>query len=307
MRAVRLILLLPLLFITQACSAASAFLPTPTPTLVPSPTPAVTSIPPLTVEQLKNAEYTLTGSDNSSHSYQLVNGEYKKGGDPTAPDYADITLLDFFPIGDLNGDGAADAAVLLAANYGGSGVFVSVAAVLNNNGQPHHVASTIVDDRPKINKLEIQNGAIFLDAVVHGPNDPMCCPAVPVTRTYKLIGPSLVMVNATSQTPDGQSRAITIDQPLSGADASGALTITGKVTIAPFENTLHMRTYNKQGNELTSGPVMVAAANPGAPGTFSFTLDLSAFPPGRMYIEIADLSAADGSIMALASVEVNVR
>ncbi len=55
------------------------------------------------------------------------------------------------------------------------------------------------------------------------------------------------------------------------------------------------------------GPVNVDAADLGAPGTFNVTLDLGAFPPGRIRIELSDLSAADGSVLALDSVMVIVR
>jgi hypothetical protein len=79
------------------------------------------------------------------------------------------------------------------------------------------------------------------------------------------------------------------------------------VTIAPFENNLSYRVYDEQGNELAAGPIMVDAPDFGAPGTFTATLDLAAFPPGRLFIEIADLSAADGSVLALATVMVVVR
>ena len=146
-----------------------------------------------------------------------------------------------------------------------------------------------------------------MDAVVHSFNDPACCPEFAVTRTFRLIGGSLVLVNATSQTPGGGERVITIDAPLDGADASGALLIRGSVTISPFENNLSYRVYNEQGNELAAGPIMVSAPDLGAPGTFTATLDLSAFSIGRLWIEVSDLSAADGSVLALASVMVFVR
>jgi hypothetical protein len=79
------------------------------------------------------------------------------------------------------------------------------------------------------------------------------------------------------------------------------------VTVAPFENTLHLRIYNIQGNELYSGPLMVQASEPGAAGTFSATLDLSSFAPGRVIVELSDLSAADGSVNALDAILVAVR
>jgi hypothetical protein len=54
--------------------------------------------------------------------------------------------------GDINGDGAGDAAVILVWSGGGSGRFASVAAVLNLNGKPVHVASRELGDRVEIKR-----------------------------------------------------------------------------------------------------------------------------------------------------------
>ena len=306
MRGLRIFLPLSLLFWTLACSVTSIIPLTPTPTAYVFPTNTVVTVPPLTVDQLKNAEYTIVGFDNASTLFRFSDGKFTRG-DTSSPDYADLRLLDFFPLGDLNEDGVNDAAVLIAENYGGTGVFVSVHVMLNEGGQPRQAASYMIDDRPQINTLEIRNGEIFLDAIVHDVDDPMCCPEFPVTRTFRLVGASLALVNATSQTPGGLSRVISIESPFAGQEGSGVLVIRGKVSIAPFENNLVMRVYNENGNELLVSPVMVDAPDVGAPGTFNVTLDLSAFPPGRILIELSDLSAADGSVLALDSVMVVVR
>ena len=88
--------------------------------------------------------------------------------------------------GDLNGDGSADAAVLLAENYGGSGVFVSLLAILNVGGHPVQAAAHMVDDRPKIRGLHIEGREIVLNADIHGPGDPSCCAAFAVSQVYGL-------------------------------------------------------------------------------------------------------------------------
>lgn len=297
---IRTLSLLPLLFLASACSGVTARLLTPTPTAFVFPTQVTPQINSLTEPQLQNAEYTLTAFDNASHVFRLADGAYKSG----APDYADVRLLEQISFGDLNRDGVPDAAVLLAENFGGSGVFVWLAAVLNENGKPHHIASSMIDDRAQINTLEIRNGNIFLDAVVHGPNDPGCCPAFKVTRTFRLMDSLMVLVNATSQTPTGVERAILIESPQVGQQVSGALTINGHVTVSPFENTLRLRIYNEQGNELYTAPFTINVSELGAAADFDITLDLAAYAPGLITIEIADLSAADGSVLALASVEV---
>ena len=298
-------LTLPLLFLTLACSATTIFSLTPTPTNYVYPTPETPTVPALTVEQLKNAEYIVSAfGTGASLPYKLTDGKYERGSGAT---FVSLTLLDFFSFGDLNKDGVDDAAVLLAENYGGTGVFVSLAVVLNENGQPRHKASYLIDDRPQINSLDLYDGAIFLDAVVHAPNDPGCCPEMKVTRTFQLVGDSITLVHATTRLDDGRERAITIESPLDGEEVSGQIVISGNVTIAPFENTLTVRVYNEQGNELFVGPVTVAAPELGAAGAFQVKIDASAFSLGRVRIVIADLSAADGSILALDSVEIVVK
>ena len=309
----KLFALLTLGLITLACSLtaspalpASPMGPSPAPVIQASPTLAPTSVPALTIDQLKNAEYQLVAQD-SHKTVQLVNGVYQNGSDPASPDYADVTLAQQVAFGDLNGDGVGDAAVLLAENYGGTGVFVSVVAMLNENGKPVQAAAEMLDDRPQINSISIKDGQIYLDATVHGPNDPGCCAAQPVKNVYRLIDGKLVFTSIITKTANGLDRIITIDSPADGSSASWPLTITGKVTIAPFENNLLYVAFDANNNELKKGSFLVNANQPGSPGTFSLPLDLGASVTGPVRIQIEDSSPADGSILALGSVTVNIK
>lgn len=306
MLRVRILSVLLLVLWLSACSTPSFFSLTPTPTLYIYPTPVTPDLPPLTVEVLGNAEYILPGFGGALHSYLLKDGEYVAGTDSGGAEYARLSLLDLFAFGDLNQDGVKDAAVLISQNFGGTGVFVSVNAVLNEAGQPRHAATYWVDDRPQIKALEIRDGGIFLDAVVHSFDDPACCPELAVTRTLILEGASLTLVHATSRLPGGQERVVTIESPSDGTLVEEALVIRGSVTIPPFENTLTVRVYNENGNELSVGSILVEFPTPAGPGSFTVTLDPSAFPVGRLRIVIADLSATDGSVLALDSVMVVV-
>jgi hypothetical protein len=105
-----------------------------------------------------------------------------------------VMLTDYAATGDLNGDGVPDAAVVLATNSGGSGVFIDLAAVVVEEGQPVNVAITPLGDRVQINSLTIQDGQIIVDMVTHGPDDPMCCPTQQVVETYELQGYELVKI-----------------------------------------------------------------------------------------------------------------
>ena len=295
-------------FVTLACGLFSApeVVRIPLTKVVPTVPPAA-AISVLTPDQVKNAKYQLVSRD-AQPIVQLINGAYQNTTDVSSANFMSISLAPQMAFGDLNGDGAGDAAVLLAENYGGTGVFVSVIAMLNQNGQPVQAASALIDDRPIINSLSIQNGQIFLDATIHGPNDPGCCAAQSTQRTYQLVAGKLVLTSFISKTPDGGGRVITIDSPTNGSTVSRPLNVTGYVTIAPFENNLAYSVFDTNNNQVATGSLLVKADQPGGPGMFTFPLDPSRNSfSGTLRIQIEDASPADGSILSLGSVTVNVK
>ncbi len=284
-----------------SASDSPAVAPTQEATLAPT-----VSAPSLTADQLKNAQYQLGARDDHA-VVQLTDGNYQQGTDVTTLDYASITLADFTAIGDLNGDGVNEAAAIFFENYGGTGNFGFLAIYANVNGLPVFLSSTMIDDRPMINSVAINNGEVYLDAVIHGLNDPSCCPQLQTTRRYSWVNNQFRLTNYTSATPDGAQRSIEITSPADGAEFTGSMLVSGTISIAPFENNLNYSIIDEAGNQLASGPVMVTAPDLGAPGTFSETISLAGIPAGNVYLEIQDLSAADGSVMALDVVKLNVK
>ena len=306
--------LLVLVLASIACSADLAGTPTPAPVLTDTPAPttaAPTAVPALSLDQLKNAQVQITGVTDSSktRTVQLTNGAFLSGSDPAATDYASVNMGQQVAFGDLNGDGAPDAAMIIGENYGGTGVFVSVVSMLNQGGQPVFGGSAGVDDRPTINSLAIQDGEILLDAVVHGPNDPGCCAAQPVKETMRMWSGRLVLTHYTSTIPDGTERIIKIDAPASGSVVSGPFTVNGSVTIAPFENNLAYSVFLEgTPDPVAQSAIIVNAPAPGGPGTFQLPLDFTAAGiKGKLRIEISDLSAADGSYLAMDTLFVTVK
>ncbi len=255
---------------------------------------------------IRNAQYQL-GTPDSLQVVQLANGKYERGA-PGDPDYASIKLTDFVAAGDLNSDGTNEIAALVSENYGGSGVFVFLAIFTTTNGTPVFLTSSMVDDRPQLNALAIRNNEIYLDAVIHGMNDPMCCPTLHVTRNYHLVDDQLDTTHYETFTPDGKPRTITIDSPADGTEVLSSVHIKGSLAIAPFENTLAYSIKDGAGVELARGAVSVTAAEPGGPGTFDTTILLGKILSNTVvFIEIQDISAADGSLLGMDSVELVVK
>jgi hypothetical protein len=84
--------------------------------------------------------------------------------------------------------------------------------------------------------------------------------------------------------------------------------VSGTVSIAPFENNLSYIIYDQAGSQLAAGPVAVTAPDLGAPGTFNETIALNDIPAGTtVYLEVQDVSAADGSLLALDAVKLLVK
>lgn len=148
------------------------------------PTPPIP--PKLDLTALKNARYYIGGPETVA----LKNGEFREG---TIQNHNfSHVWLERAAIGDLNGDGQEDAAVIVSQNAGGSGTFSYLNAVLNQGGSPEPVATRELGDRVVINTLQIKAGKIYLDLVSHSPKDAMAQPTLRKVITYSLQGNNLV-------------------------------------------------------------------------------------------------------------------
>ncbi len=270
-----------------------------------SPTP-FPDLPGISPAQLRTAKYQL-GFLDQIRLVQLQEGRYQEGA-PGGADYLSVSMTDFFARGDLNADGEDEAVVIVAENYGGSGTFVFLAVYQYVNDEAVFLTSTFLDDRPLVNVLAVEDSEIFVDAVIHNADDPMCCPTLGTTRQYRLNGVNLILTSYSTRTPAGDLRQIKIKAPVEGAQVSGIIRLLGEITISPFENNLVYRVYDLGGVELSAGPITVESTGLGAPGSFEKAVDLGKILTNTtVRITVEDRNAADGSLFALDSVFLQVR
>ncbi len=273
--------------------------------LSPTPVSSSESPPaPLTIQALRNSSYRILFADNSIRTLPLSDGVYQSGEDPSAENFVSARVGEHIAFGDLNGDRIDDAVLPLTLNLGGTGMFTALITVLNQNGVAWQPSPAPLEDLPILHTLTIENGEIFLSATIHGLNDPNCCPSQPVTKTYRLLADKLWLTRLTSRVAAGATeRVITIESPADNAEVTNPVTITGSVSIAPFENTLVYKILTSNGEIIELGPLMVDAPDLGAPGVFTLTLDLSTSGYcGPLRVELWDISVADGSPLAMDSV-----
>ena len=150
-----------------------------------------------TADLLKNATYTIEDLGD----VQLVNGEYTHQYGEGATMINTVGIADMV-LGDLDGDGDDDAAVILWWQSGGTGTFLYLAAMRNDNGVPQQAGITALGDRVQPGALTIIDSAIVLEALTHGPSDPMCCPSQKTVQTYTLEGDALTLVSSETVSPE---------------------------------------------------------------------------------------------------------
>lgn len=150
---------------------------------------ANSAIPQLTLSGLQNARYRT----RECGVITLSNGKFEGTQSSSSSGLpCRNVMLDKMALGDINSDGIDDAITFLGTDLGGSGFFVSLAAVINRNGSPYNIATLPLEDRIKIDAVRIDAGIIRLNATIHSAAAPMCCPDSAIQWQFKLVADSLV-------------------------------------------------------------------------------------------------------------------
>lgn len=139
------------------------------------------------VDALKNADYYPV-LYNKGTQVRLTNGMYAfpAAGESSKEGYALKLEEETIVYGDLNGDGAEDAAAVLKETHGGSNVFYGLAAVMNWKGELKNVSTAFIGDRVVVKSLKIKDGTILVDVLSHRSDNYACCPTLPMTLRFAL-------------------------------------------------------------------------------------------------------------------------
>ncbi|MEM7344063.1 MAG: WG repeat-containing protein, partial [Chloroflexota bacterium] len=157
------------------------------------------------------AQESLTRADLETIDYWLdpygfvtfEEGEYRHQIDPNFAAELRILLTDEMAFGDLDGDDETDAVVIFATDSDGGGPIYQVGVVTSQEGALHHIDTKFLGDGIKIGALSIEEGEVVIDLVVHGPEDPLCCPTLETTRRYYLLNNNLIHAGPLFSHSDG--------------------------------------------------------------------------------------------------------
>jgi hypothetical protein len=166
---------------------ATVEFPTPVPTLPATSSSAGTDLP---MAALLNGVYY----SPDWGQFQLTDGVYYRTP-PTAqesPETYTTRIMEPVFYGDVNMDGLQDALVILNTQNGGTGHFIELAVVLNQNGSANNVSTVSLGDRVGVEAATVENGVITLSMRVHGPDDGLCCASQAATWRFLLVENQLV-------------------------------------------------------------------------------------------------------------------
>lgn len=197
-------------------------------------------------------------------------------------------LIEPAALGDLNGDGQGDAAVMLAIKSGGSGTFYNLITILDQNNTLVQTGFSYIGDRQVVKNLEIVRGRIILDYLTQGGNAPLCCPNEHRLRSYLLENGALLLtgeqiLDSLEAQATPLPNNIIIDQPVTGDHLSKPLMVRGRVSQLPPEKKLTYSVTDLSGALLLQGEVPLDAS-----GAFEFEIPLGDVPTGLIQVALVD-------------------
>jgi hypothetical protein len=135
-----------------------------------------------------NATYVI-----ENQSVTLVNGKTESSAAPGSATKITTTIFGQPVSGDLNGDGKADAAVIIVQNPGGSGTFYYAAAAIDTGHGTKGTNAILLGDRIAPQNIQVTNGEIIANYADRNPGEPFATqPSLGVSKYLILNGGTLV-------------------------------------------------------------------------------------------------------------------
>ncbi|MEH1012207.1 hypothetical protein V6U90_03645 [Micromonospora sp. CPCC 206060] len=165
----------------------------PTPAAKPSASPTRKKVAALTCKQLETAQL---GSPTSRYNgypdpIPLLDGMW------SGEDGVVVALQSPCAIGDLTGDGAADAVVPVMMDGGGTGKFWQLVVFRNVSGRPSYVTVTEIGDRTPVENVSISSQQVRVVYLTRPDDAAMAEVAIRRTAIYRLSGSTLREVSHT--------------------------------------------------------------------------------------------------------------
>lgn len=122
-------------------------------------------------------------------------------------------------------------------------------------------------------------------------------------------GGTLDLQIETTPAPTTPPRKIVLAAPEEDTTVTNPVEVRGRVSVMPFEGNLRGRVYDAQGQVVGEAPIQAqpdTEGELGGPGTFAGTIPFQVETSGPGRVEIAEISARDGSVVVSATAAVTL-
>lgn len=120
----------------------------------------------------------------------LENGEYRGPAASGSASAMIVKLTDQRAFDVVNGRDTA--AVIIATDLGGSGIFFDLALLFKGDTGWINVDTVHLGDRVKVYSVDMRNNEIFVSMTAHEPGDALCCPTQEMTQHFTVRSDRLV-------------------------------------------------------------------------------------------------------------------
>ena len=142
---------------------------------------------------LESASYLTENTREGSAT--LEDGEFREQAAPGSATEV-VIRLGKWSLGDIDGQGALDAAAITVEDPGGSGTFRYLHALIKDDDDLRDAGVAFLGDRIRIEGVSVHAGVITVATLDRRPDEPFAAPpSVPVIRQFRLQGEQLTEVS----------------------------------------------------------------------------------------------------------------
>jgi heat shock protein HslJ len=223
-------------------------------------------------------------------TFTLKDGRDEQAIVPGSATKAIAQLANRAAYGDLDGDGATDAAFVLWFDGGGSGTFYYVGVLTAGDTVLEPI---LLGDRIRVQHVSIVGGELVVAFLTRRPLEPFTAePSVPVERAFVADGDRLAPAGCTAGSPGTQSAFVFATSPRSGDRLPSGSLVEG--CSRTFESTVNWTLFDRAGTELASGFTSGGGVDGPAPFSFTVTYDVDGEQVGWLEVFEVDVSGGEG-------------
>ena len=228
----------------------------------------------------------------------LEDGEFRA---PVAPGSAAelVIRLGKWSLGDIDGQGALDAAAVTVEDPGGSGTFYYLHALTGDEGAVRDGGVAFLGDRIRIEGVSIHDGVITVALLDRPPDAPFVePPSVPVIRQFRLQGGDLAELSGGGGDDEGpvcdsslpDAALVIVVEPASGQTVSSGFRVSG--CSRTHESNVNWQLLDRSGAVLAEG--FTSGGGFDGPGEFSFTVEYQSAERQLANLEVFELDESEG-------------